>query len=307
MLAGNATAQIYAVSLKLINQVDLLVEPVDIWLDNDKAYMVGAGGIAVADISDPFNVPSPLFYTQVPYGFQIAVTGFYSYVATAGGTVEIINFKDVFKPKRDGNVDAMGEISRITISGGYLYVVRKDFGLQVYDISVPTVPIFKGNQIVVGDANGLFVSNKYAYVTSTTGNLTIIDITNLSNLPVAGNYNWGVNFYDIYVDNKLGYIPQGTTGVQVIDISKLPTPEWITNIYSSRFSKQVVISGYYTVVNDQVSIQVFYNKDPKKQLYAGSFDNMGAEVNRIQVYDNKFVLICSNDRKLKIVEMSSYY
>jgi len=282
--------------------------PRDIWIDNDKAYIVGTGGIVVADISDPFNVPAPLYHNHVSQnGFQVAVTGHYAYVAKSDGVVEIIDFKDVFKPRGAGNIEAMGEIARITINGGYLFVTRKDFGLQVYDISVPTVPIFKGNQIVVGDASGLFVSNKYAYVTSLTGNLTIIDITNLTNLPITGNYNWGINFYDIYVDNNLGYISQGTTGVQVVDVSKFPTPQWITNIYSTRFSKQVVVSGYYTVVNDELSIQVFYNRDPKKQLYAGSFDNMGSEINKIRVSDSKYILICSSDQKLKIVQMSSYY
>jgi hypothetical protein len=307
-LPDMALSQIYSVSLKLISEVELPIVPADIWIDNEKAYMVGTGGIAVANISDPSNVPVPLYNNQVSKnGFLIAVTGLYAYVGESGGTVGIINFKDIYRPKRESSIEAPGEITRIALAGGYLYLARKDFGLQVYEISIPTVPIFKGNQIVVGDANGLFVTNKYAYVTSTTGNLTIIDVTNLSNLPVAGNYNWGINFYDIFVDNKLAYIPQGTTGVQVIDISKLPTPEWVTNIYSNRFSRQVVVSGYYTVINDELSIQVFYNKDPKKQLYAGSFDNMGPVINRIHAFDNKFILICSNDRKLKILEMSSYY
>lgn len=307
---GLATAQIYSVSLKLINEIYLPSEPTDIYLSDGYAYIIGtsgnSGSVIIADINDPYNIPHYLSY-NADKAALIAVNGYYAYIADRNNLIKIINFKNKYSPKPEGDLDALGEITKMVISEGYLYYIRKDFGLHIYDISIPTVPIFKGNQIVIGDANGLFVNNKYAYVTSSSGNLTIIDIKNLSNLPVAGNYNFGINFYDVYVEDKLAYIPQGSTGVQVIDVSKLPTPEWVTNIFSRKSSKQVIVSGYYTIVNDENTLQIFYNKDPKNQLYAGSFDNMGAVINKIAIYNDKYIFLCSSDRKLKVVQMSYNY
>ena len=305
-----AYAQIYSVSLKLINEVNLPASPIDIYINEGYAYMIGysgsSGSVIIVDINDPYNIPHYLSYNS-DNATLIAVNGHYAYIAESSNIIRIINFKNLNYPKLEGDFDVMGEVKKMVISGGYLYFIRKDFGLHIYDISIPSVPIFKGNQLVVGDANGLFVNNKYAYVTSTTGNLTIIDITNLSNLPIAGNYNFGINFYDVYVDDKLAYITQGNTGVQVIDVSKLPNPEWVTNIYSRKSSKQVIVSGFYTLVNEENTLQVFYNKNPKNQSYAGSFDNLGATINKMEIVNNKYIFLCSSNNKLKVLQMSANY
>lgn len=89
-------------------------------------------------------------------------------------------------------------------------------------------------------------------------------------------------------------------------ISKLPTPAWITNIFSRKLAKQVVVSGYYTWVNDDNSIQAFYNKDPKSQLFAGSFDNgNNGSIIRLDVIDAKYIYMVTTDNKLKVIQI--YY
>ncbi len=306
-----AYSQSYSVSLSLINEVRLPSEPVDLYISDGFAYIIGSSGnsgvVMIANANDPEHT-GYLSYDRIAENpTLIAVNGHYAYIAERSKAIRIVKFENIYNPKPQGSFDAISEVRKMVIVGGYLYYLRKDFGLQIYDISFPTVPIFKGTQLVVGDANGLFVNNKYAYVTSNTGNLTIIDITNMSNLPIAGNYNSGINFFDVFVSDKYAYIPQGITGVQVLDVSSLPSPKWIANIYSKKSSTQVIVSGDYTLVNDQSTLQVFYNKDPKNQLYAGSFDNMGATINRIDIVNGKYIFLCSSNNKLKVLQMSYNY
>ena len=146
------------------------------------------------------------------------------------------------------------------------------------------------------------MKNNYAFVTSSTANLAIIDISQISKFPIIGNYISGISYYDVYVQDNFAYISQGATGVQVVDIAKLE-PCHATNIFSRKFSKQVEISGYYTWVNDDNTIQAFYNKDPINQLWAGSFSNGETCINKIEVDEGKYIYLCSNDNKFKVVQI----
>ncbi|MGA2669070.1 MAG: hypothetical protein ABSF32_09155 [Ignavibacteria bacterium] len=300
----------YSVTLKAINEVTLPYPPVDMIIKDGIAYIVcssgSSGTITTVNISNPNDIPPVRSYASlVDNPLTITFYGPYAYIAQSKGVIQIINFKDINNPVQSGTIDTYGTIGRMTTNNGFLYFVRKEFGFTVYDITIPDFPILKGNQIVVGTPNSIFIKNNYAYITSEGANLSIIDISNLSQLPVVGSYNFGFTFYDIFVSDNYAYIPQGNTGVQVLDVSKLPNPEWVTNIFSRKSARQVVVSGYYTWVNDDNSVQAFYNKDPKSQLFAGSFDNGSNTINRLDVIDAKYIYLCTSDSKLKVIQI--YY
>jgi hypothetical protein len=300
----------YSVTLKEINEIALPFPPVDMIIKEGTAYLVCSSGIAGAittiNISNPNNIPPVRSFGGLADNpVSITFYGPYAYIAQSNGQIQIINFKDINNPLPGKTIETFGTIGKMVTNNGYLYFVRKELGVTVYDITVPDFPILKGNQIVMGTPNSIFIKNNYAYVTSESASLSIIDISNLSQLPVVGTYNFGFVFYDIFVSDNYAYIPQGNTGVQVLDISKLPTPEWVTNIFSRKSARQVVVSGYYTWVNDENSVQAFYNKDPKSQLWAGSYDNGSSTINKLDVIDAKYIYLCTTDSKLKVIQI--YY
>lgn len=295
----------YSVTLKLINEVILPGNPSDIVLKDDYAYIL-CPSIVLVRISEPYDIPKIKIYSEISDNAKaIAFNGSYAYLAQSDGIIKIVNFQNIDNPVNDGTVNSFGHISKISVLNGYLYFITTELGLHIYDITVPNVPIPKGNQVVAGEPNGLYLKNKFAYITSSNAILTIIDISDISKLPIAGTYNFGINFYDVFVNENYAYIPQGSTGVQVLNIASLPSPKHITNIFSRRFAKQVVVEGYYTWVNDESSIQAFYSRDPEDQLYAGSYDNGGNIINKIAVIDNKYIFLCSSENKLKIIQI--YY
>jgi hypothetical protein len=81
----------------------------------------------------------------------------------------------------------------------------------------------------------------------------------------------------------------------------------MANLFSRNFSKQVIVSGYYTFVNDENTIQAFYNKDPGHQMIAGSFDNGKFIINKIWVQDAKFIYLCSSGNSLKVIQIIYIY
>lgn len=297
----------YSVSLKQIQELTLPGSPSDIYIIDDYAYIL-CPSIAVINIANPDAIPAPAVFSDLTSGANsIAFSGSYAYVAQDDGLIKIVDFRDREKPFVRGTIDAFSKISKIFAYNGYLYFIRKDFGLSVYDISIPDIPISKGTQVVLGEANSLFVKNNYAYVTSVNANLTIIDISDISKLPVVGIYNSGINFYDVFVNENVAYVPQGSTGVQVLNISQPISPTHITNIFSRKFAKQVVVNGYYTWVNDDNSLQAFYSREPKDQLFAGSFSNYEGTINRIAVKDNKYVFLCTSNSRLKVLQVIYNY
>jgi hypothetical protein len=303
--SDNSPSAPYSVTLKQVNEVTLPGNPIDIYIKDDYAYIL-CPFVAVVKISDPKNIPEIKTFSNLQTSSRsIAFNGSFAYLAQSDGIVKIINFQNIDYPSEAGSVNSFGSIIKIAAYNDYLYFITKELGLHIYDITVPNLPIPRGNQVVSGEPNNLFVKNKYAYVTSSNATLTIIDISDISKLPVAGTYNFGINFYDVFVNENTAYVPQGATGVQVLNIGSLPSPIHITNIFSRRFSKQVVVEGYYTWVNDENTIQAFYSREPKDQLYAGSYDNKNITINKIAVVDNKYIYLCSSNNKLVVVQI--YY
>lgn len=303
----------YSVSLKLINEIQMPSNPVDVIIKDSYAVICCNGGnnssyIVVLDITTPKNLPTIKVYDNLSDNAEmISFAGNFGYVNDENGKINIINFKNINFPFVQNWVSSFGIINKLFVANGYLYILNKDIGLQIYDIENPSMPILKGTQIVTGEPTGIFVNNKYAYVTSSTGSLSIIDIKNIPTLTVAGFYNFGMSFKDVFVNENYAYLPQGATGIQVVNVNKLPYPEHVTNIFAKRNALQVVVDGYYTWVNDELSVQAYYNKDVSSQLWAGSYDNLGSIINKIYLYDSKYVLLCSDNKMFRILEIGYNY
>lgn len=303
--SGNSSYDVY---LKQINEVPIN-SPIDIILKDGFAYILcsssAGGSIITLNISNPLVIPQPVSAIGIEGGTvtSFSFNGPYMYVSSTEGQIKVIDYKNNKLPRDAGTIDANGQIVKMVINNGFLYLIRKDFGLNVYDITVPDFPLYKGTQLVPGEANGLFVKNNLAYISSSNAYLSIIDISDIAKLQIVGSYNFGSNFYDVFVSDNLAYLAQGSTGVQVVNVSQASSPKWMTNLFSRNFSRQVIASGYYTYVNDENTIQVFWNKDPGHQVYAGHFDNGLNNIVRILVQDDKYIYLCSSGNSLKVLQI----
>jgi hypothetical protein len=293
----------YDVNITLINSINIS-SPIDIQIIDDKAYILGSSLIRI-NVSDPANLKDQISYSNIGDVDAMAFSNRYGYFSS-GQRIKIFDLT-ANPPTDRGYFETQGTISKLIVSDGYLFVLRKDLGLYVYDVKNPEMPILKGSQIVPGDANSMFIKGQKAYVTCSNAHLSIIDYSDPVKLPVIGTYFFGINFYDIYVQDNYAYLSQGSTGVQVLNIQTPSSPQWVTNIFSRKFSKQVVISNYYAWVNDDNTIQAFYNKDASSYLYAGVYDNKGFSINRIAVINGKYILLCSSEGLLKVLQIEYNY
>lgn len=299
----------YKVYLDLQSEADLPSNPIDIVLNDGYAYIVcEMNGVYRVDISNPYELKKAEYLNVALSGAKsIVFNGAYAYISQSDGKIKIINLKNFNLPVISGSYDTFNKIEKMMIGSGYLYYIRKDFGLHIIDVSNPEVFIPRGNQLVPGDATGLFIRNNYAYITSSNAYLSIIDVKDLIKIPVVGTYNFGVSFYDVFVSDNYAYVSQGTSGVQVINVKDPSKPKWETNLFARKNAKQVIVHGYYTWVNDDVTIQAFYNLDPKSQLWAGSYNNNNYSINKFIVDEGKYIYLASSNNKLQAISITYSY
>lgn len=294
------STQVY---LDLINEISLASEPKDIVL-YDNAYIISGGMIYSATINDPYNIS----VTEIPElsgSKSIAFIGHYCYALAANGDINIYDMAKSPIAKKT-TINSTGRVRKIVIDNGYLYAINEDAGMQVYDVNIADFPIFKNTQIIPFNSVGIFIANYKAYVTSSSGSLSIIDVSDKSKLSIVGSYNSGTTFYEPFVDGNYAYVPQGSSGVQVLDITKLPTPEWLVNLFGRKNSHQVVASNFYVWVADDKSIEGFFTSGPKTYTFAGNH-KFTEKINRIALIDGKYIYVCSTDKKLKILKITYKY
>lgn len=292
------SSQVY---LSLINEVNLDNIPTDVIVYEDNAYILTGGSIYGFKPSDPWNI-NLTKYTIDGGASSLAFSGRFGYTTGNFNGIKYFDFT-AYPPKYKNTIMTTGDIKKIVIDNGYIYAVNKSMGLQVYDINSADFPIYRNTQMIPGEANGIFVKDKKAYITGSSANMYIVDIGDVSKLPIVGSYNFGVSFYEAFVDGNYAYIPQGNTGVQVIDITKLPFPEWVANIFARKSAKQVVASNFYVWVADEYTVEGFYNIDAKSFLYSGNYENKSAVINRIMVYEGKYIYMLTSDKKLKVLKI----
>lgn len=292
------------VYLSLIKEVELGSEPIDILLNEGTAYVMTAGALYGFSTSDPYNITFEK-YTGLGGTYSISFSGRTAYALNNKDYVSIYDFSKN-PPAGKNTIRTNGAAKKIIIDNGYLYILNEDSGLQVYDVNVADFPTFKNTQILPASANGLFIKDKKAYITGAYAKLSIIDVADIAKLPIIGTYNNGVKFYEPYVDGNFAYVPQGNTGVQVLNISKLPTPEWVANIFGRKNSKQVVASNFYVWVLDENTIEGFFNKDSNAFLYAGNYKN-NTTITKIALIEGKYIYMLTGDNKLKVLKIEYKY
>lgn len=182
----------------------LLLNPVDIVIDGDYAYLATrdtTGSLEIVDISNPTN---PAHISGISHGVggvslnvpaQIYKNGDYIYINNwTGSSLEIIDVSDPFNPFHvstvfHNGVDIFMDTSKdVAIVGNYAYVLgATSDSLQILDISNPYNPVPVGHILDgEGDAflDGPFsieVIGKYAYIANYYDYFEVIDVSDPAN------------------------------------------------------------------------------------------------------------------------------
>lgn len=231
------------------------------------AYLIGDGpdgdGLHIIDISDVF---SPILVsTYATFGYDLAVSGNYAYIAGLANGLRII---DVSHPAAPREVGSLGGIyaSRVAVTGQLALVTSGSEGLQLVDIANPASPAYIGVYHAPGYVLQVAATGHYAYVTwqdFSGGNymgITAIDVADASSPTELGQYRFLAEPQDVAVDAMRAYVVSKDGTLRVIDISN---PERLAEIgfyQIDAYPERVAVAGdriYVATMNNGLFILRF--------------------------------------------------
>ena len=129
------------------------------------AYIVGAGGLDILDVSNPAHLLPLGHYTPTGDSAlnQVQVVGTHALVISYSG-LQIINVIDPHDPTLLGSYLTSETLSMLQVVGNLVYAVGVQ-GLKIIDVSRPTSPTLRGSYRLPGQAFWVQVVDTIAYVT----------------------------------------------------------------------------------------------------------------------------------------------
>lgn len=224
-----------------------------VWVDGNYAYIAdGEAGLAIADVSDPFN-PIIVGTWDLEGEEQDNAWNVYKhegdtllYLADYNGHIKIINVADPFNPQSTYFYvwtryaqDVHGQVLRDTL---FIYVAVKSgdyIGLRIFDASIPGLLVGRGGLETLTSAYGVSANGDFAYLAVGQGGLYIADCQDPNNLYWIGNVDTPGNARDIWVDNNIAYIADGSGGLQIIGVEDPSSPYIISSIELPGYARGV--------------------------------------------------------------------
>ncbi len=161
-----------------INLVDNGQPPVGIAVSGTIAYLAGSyGGVAIVDVSDPFN-PKLVGSYDTPGTTQgMAVAGNRAYAADSQSGLRIVDVSNPSMPTEMGFFDTPGCAMSVTISDMIAYVSDGGGGLQIVDVSNPFTPTLIMAYDTPGWVTDMTLAGDYVHVADRNGGLLILKRT----------------------------------------------------------------------------------------------------------------------------------
>jgi len=193
-------------------------------------------GLAIVDISDPFNPQRIAVYDLGYYPsvheyinfYNLVLDGDYAYITNASFTlvskynnsgVTIVDISDPSAPVSAGQSILFGDPfiadSDMAISENHLFLTRKDLGLLIYDVTDISNFVNIATLDTGTEEKKIEIFDSYALVLS-DDNLTCLNIQDASNPVVINSISTsGDEIVDLKVDNEYAYVGYRTSGFYI--------------------------------------------------------------------------------------------
>lgn len=227
----------------------------DLYLNNQKIFMVGDYGVDIIDVSNLTNPTRIGWYQSPDKSYDISVSGELAFVADGKNGLSIFNISDLnyyfFATESIGNFKtSTSDVRGVVYNGQYVFITDYSNGLQVININNISKPSLERS---LKDKNGFFfyptiMDNKI--FTADNKILTIFDISNALN-PVSYRYNTNYNTFNLFVTSDKIFLASGGSGTPIfnwryekIDSSPLSTTSPITNSNEKSSKPLIPISPF---------------------------------------------------------------
>jgi len=226
LLAGafsNGTALADQCRPGIVGAVDTPGSALDVELVGSLAYVADgtSGGLAIIDVTDPYE-PTVLGSHESPGGGRsLAVFGNYVYLADGPNGVQIFDASDPEDLAIVGTFSTFDYARQLCLSDSML-LVTEAFpgtswrGVELFDISTPVSPELLGRVETPGFANSIAISGSYAYVAD--GSLHMIELVDPKNPTIVATLELSGSATDVAIQGDRAFVANYDTGVEIVRI-----------------------------------------------------------------------------------------
>jgi len=188
------------------------------------AFCANLGGLMILDCTDPKNPEELSYVGGINNALAVKVQGNYAYCMGNAGYGDIIEIRDLRKPKRLGRFRTSRSF-QFDVKGNYLYVADHREGLVIFDTSDKMRPKRVATVKRGGGAGRVSIKGEYAFVGAPPG-LQVIDISDPTNpvIRIAARSGCGGLVCGDYVYSTSYF---GRNNLRVTDISDLRNPKFL--------------------------------------------------------------------------------
>ncbi len=283
----------------------------DSYVSNNILYVAcKAGGLLVANISDPTTPKILGWYADGGISYAVYVIGRYAYVADGPDGLEIIDVSDPIKPKKVSSISIGDYACDVFIKDNYAYVAYHSNGLVIFNISDPESPVVVGSYYDGGTATGVFVAGSYAYVADGPDDLEIIDVSNPENPVEVGQYcdrlGWARK---VIISGHYAYVADDWRGLEIIDISDPKRPykvgEFSDFVGTIRLAYDVFMRDDIVFLADNYAgVHVINVSVPSAPSYITTYHYGGSS--GVYVTNNNYLVICTIPG-IRIINVTNVY
>ncbi|GIV16045.1 MAG: hypothetical protein KatS3mg022_1480 [Armatimonadota bacterium] len=239
-----------------------------------RAYLAGANGVVVLDVSDP-QQPRQIAAAAVPgTGKQLSIAAGRVYVANGAKGVRIIDASDLNNIRETASfAEEQNDAWSVYPVGNHAYVANGYLGLLILDVSSPAVPRIAGRYFMPGSAMGVAVSGSYVYVGGLVAGVQVVDVANPALPREVGRRKLVDWVWNIATSAPYVYAASWEHGLQVVDVSDPLNPRVVGSNDTPKSAVGIAVAGHRAYVADGYEgLHLFDIGNPTAPVRLGSVD-----------------------------------
>jgi len=275
----------------------------DVAASGDHAYLiVGAQGLPVVDVSDPFDPIEVGSHSTRGYAQAITLHEDQAFVANRSDGLTILDISDPMRPSEIGNLDTPGSAWDVFVSGGRAYVADSQGGLQIIGVGRSGDTSLLGSYETTAFAKSVVVRGSTAFVALGDAGIELVDVSTPESPTQHAVLKTFGEAHALAVTDSTIYVASGYGGVRIVDVSDLTVPVEIGSIATSGEAIGLALVGSTLYVAEATDgLSVYSVVDPLEPQRIAQIDTPG-EATNVSV-DSGRAYIADREEGLQIVEL----
>lgn len=230
---------------RLVSKISLgVIFGIDV--QDNTAYTVGYGRLAIVDVSDPARLRKRLVYDYQEYSQCLKAEDSFLFVASEKG----LDIFDITVPEMLKPVTHLGDrwFRSIEIRDGIAYVANSEYGIEMIDVTDPRAPQYIAAVPGTEGAVSLHLHEEMIYVARAELGVSILSMADKRSPQILGNFcdGDGGESKDVW-GNGTHLFVQDNIGVEVLDVTDPANPYEVAENLASG-GHELISDGKYVYV-----------------------------------------------------------